>query len=192
MRHIQPTITGMVQPITNCIVCRNQPDSFYGTAFAQYQLLYSRFQCCTCYHWNALGTRSTTDGTIPVNSNNPFLSECLKRDECQKSPMKICLVVSPPSNKLLQVRQNFLSSTHAYTRYTNTTFRHRYGECEPHTNMTTLNTTGNRSHFDRLDRPDEVRCDFVCLLQPYLENGSYDFLHSALKLKVVVVRWHRA
>lgn len=56
--------------------------------------------------WNTIGsgTIATIDGTIPINSNNPFLSECTKRDEFQKSPMKICLVVSPPSNKLLQVR----------------------------------------------------------------------------------------
>lgn len=62
--------------------------------------------------------------TYSASSTNPFLSECLQRDECQKSPMKICLVVSPPSNKLLQVRQKFLFSSHKhkhtpYTWHTN-------------------------------------------------------------------------
>lgn len=48
------------------------------------------------------------------NSNNPFLSDNIKRDEFLKSTMKICLVVSPPSNKLLQVR-NFPFSFHYFS-----------------------------------------------------------------------------
>lgn len=41
-----------------------------------------------------------------INPNNPFLSESAKQDDFLKTAMKICLVVSPPSNKLLQVRGN--------------------------------------------------------------------------------------
>lgn len=37
------------------------------------------------------------------STNNTMLSENSKRDEFLKATMKICLVVSPPSNKLLQV-----------------------------------------------------------------------------------------
>lgn len=149
MRHLQPTITGMAQPIALCVETK-------PTHITARNLL--NINCCipvfnaahtVCYNWNALGTSSTTDGTIPVNSNNPFLSECLKRDECQKSPMKICLVVSPPSNKLLQVRQNFPFSTHTHTHI-------HVGTISPplrwmrasHTNMSTLKTTGTRLHSD--------------------------------------------
>lgn len=41
--------------------------------------------------------------SVPINVNNPFLSDNGKRDEHQKTALKICLVVSPPSGKLLQV-----------------------------------------------------------------------------------------
>lgn len=45
----------------------------------------------------------STTNSMPINMNNPFLNDTIRRDEHQKTAMKICLVVSPPSNKSLQV-----------------------------------------------------------------------------------------
>lgn len=55
-----------------------------------------------------------TPATAPSSSlaasssggNNSSLTENVKRDEFLKATMKICLVVSPPSNKLLQVHKH--------------------------------------------------------------------------------------
>lgn len=57
-----------------------------------------------------------TPATAPITSsslaatssggNNSLLTENVKRDEFLKATMKICLVVSPPSNKLLQVHKH--------------------------------------------------------------------------------------
>lgn len=49
------------------------------------------------------GNPGQTSSSISTSNTNPFLSENIKRDEFLKATMKICLVVSPPSNKLLQV-----------------------------------------------------------------------------------------
>lgn len=51
-------------------------------------------------------TAPTTSSSLAATSsggNNSLLTENVKRDEFLKATMKICLVVSPPSNKLLQV-----------------------------------------------------------------------------------------
>lgn len=49
-------------------------------------------------------TTTTTTSTLFKRNKNPFLiGEMKHSDECTQSPMKICLVVSPPTNKLLQV-----------------------------------------------------------------------------------------
>lgn len=47
---------------------------------------------------------NTTTSTLLKLNKNPFLiGEMKHNDEFTQSPLKICLVVSPPTNKLLQV-----------------------------------------------------------------------------------------
>lgn len=53
-------------------------------------------------------TVSSSSSTGIIGNSNSVLSENVKRDEFLKATMKICLVVSPPSNKLLQVHPKYI------------------------------------------------------------------------------------
>lgn len=53
---------------------------------------------------------TSPSSTIIPRNKNPFLiGEMKHSDDCTQSPMKICLVVSPPTSKLLQVMQEHKS-----------------------------------------------------------------------------------
>lgn len=93
---------------------------------------------------------TSPSSSLFVRNKNPFLiGEMKHSDDFTQSPMKICLVVSPPTSKLLQV-----CWTHIICKYTKTntnklsstytkTYRHRH-ICT-HRNTHTHNTTNNRS-----------------------------------------------
>lgn len=52
-------------------------------------------------------TPTSPSSSLFVRNKNPFLIGDMKHsDEFTQSPMKICLVVSPPTSKLLQVCSN--------------------------------------------------------------------------------------